>query len=137
MTSEEIMARYPLNLPHDLKREAEEYAQRQGVSLNQFILWSVAEKVGQLRQALDDPNFPEITYRRGASGVPMPVVRGTQIRVQTLAIAAHHWEMGVAEIADDYGLDERTVQSALDFYIAHRAEIDANIAAEQALQDER
>ncbi len=131
------MSRYPLNLPQDLKREAEEYAQQQGVSLNQFILWSVAEKVGQLRQALDDPNFSEITYRRGASGVPMPVVRGTRIRVQTLAIASHHWKMSVAEIADDYGLDERTVQSALDFYTAHRAEIDANIAAEQALQNER
>lgn len=130
------MARYPLNLPHDLKREAEEYAQRQGVSLNQFILWSVAEKVGQLRQALDDPNFPRITYQRGASGVPTPVVRGTQIRVQTLAIAAHQWKMSIAEIADDYGLDGRTVQSALDFYVAHRAEIDANIAAERTLQDE-
>ncbi len=131
------MSRYPLNLPQDLKREAEEYAQQQGVSLNQFILWSVAEKVGQLRQALDDPNFPEITYRRGASGVPMPVVRGTRVRVQTLAIAAHHWKMSVAEIADDYGLDERTVQSAFGFYAAHRAEIDSNIAAEQALQNER
>jgi uncharacterized protein (DUF433 family) len=131
------MSRYPLNLPNDLKREAEEYAQKQGVSLNQFILWSVAEKVGQLRQALDDPNFPEITYKRGASGVPMPVVRGTGIRVQTLAIAAQHWKMNIPEIASDYGLDERAVQSALGFYAAHRAEIDANIAAEQALQHEQ
>jgi uncharacterized protein (DUF433 family) len=131
------MSRYPLNLPLDLKREAEEYAQRQGVSLNQFILWSVAEKVGQLRQALDDPNFPEITYRRGAAGLPTPVVRGTRIRVQTLAIAAHQWKMSVAEIADDYEIDERAVQSALDFYTAYRAEIDANIAAEQALENER
>jgi uncharacterized protein (DUF433 family) len=130
------MSRYPLNLPNELKREAEEYAQQQGVSLNQFILWSVAEKVGQLRQALDDPNFPEITYQRGASGVPMPVLRSTRIRVQTLAIAFQHWKMSVAEIAGDYGLDERTVQSALGFYAAHRAEIDANIAAEQALQNE-
>lgn len=130
------MSRYPLNLPQDLKREAEEYARQQGVSLNQFILWSVAEKVGQLKQALDDPNFPEITYRRGASGTPTPVVRGTRIRVQTLAIAHHDWKMSPAEIADDYGLDERTVQSTLDFYAAHRAEIDANMAAEQALQSD-
>lgn len=131
------MSRYPLNLPLDLKREAEEYAQKQGVSLNQFILWSVAEKVGQLRQELDDPNYPEITYRRGSSGVPMPVVRGTGIRVQTLAIAANHWKMSAAEIANDYALHEHTVQSALDFYASHRAEIDANIAAEQALQNGR
>jgi uncharacterized protein (DUF433 family) len=123
------MSRYPLNLPNDLKREAEEYTQKQGVSLNQFILWSVAEKVGQLRQALDDPNFPEITYKRVASGVPMPGARGTRIRVQTLAIAAQHWKMSVPEIASDYALEGRTVQSALGFYIAHRAEIDANMAS--------
>jgi HicB family len=60
------MARYALNLPTELKREAEELAKNQGVSLNQFILWSVSEKVGALKQALDDPNFPGITYRRGA-----------------------------------------------------------------------
>ncbi|HSO27207.1 MAG TPA: DUF433 domain-containing protein [Anaerolineales bacterium] len=131
------MARYPLNLPQELKREAEEYAQQQGVSLNQFILWSVAEKVGQLRQSLDDPNFPEITYRRGSSGAPMPVVRGTGIRVQTLVIASENWGMGLEEIADNYDLSERTVQAALDFYAAHRAEIDANITLEQTLQDEQ
>jgi uncharacterized protein (DUF433 family) len=132
-----VIARFPLNLPPELKREAEEHARRQGVSLNQFILWSVAEKVGQLRQALDDPDFPQITYRRGASGLPMPVVRGTRIRVQTLAIAAQQWNMSAAQIAEDYGLDERSVRSALDFYATQRAEIDAHIAAEQALQDER
>lgn len=38
------MTRYALNLPVDLKREAEEMAKKQGVSLNQFIMWSVAEK---------------------------------------------------------------------------------------------
>ena len=61
---EEPMARYPLNLPAKLKQEAEQWAADQGVSLNQFILWSVAEKVGALKQNLDDPAFPRITYRR-------------------------------------------------------------------------
>jgi len=50
-----LMARYPLNLPLRLKQEAEKWAANQGVSLNQFILWSVAEKVGALKQDLDDP----------------------------------------------------------------------------------
>ena len=59
------MARYPLNLPVQLKKEAEQWAASQGVSLNQFIMWSVAEKVGALRQGLNDPDFPQITYRRG------------------------------------------------------------------------
>lgn len=46
------MARYPLNLPAQLKEEAEKWAADQGVSLNQFIMWAVAEKVGALRQNL-------------------------------------------------------------------------------------
>jgi hypothetical protein len=67
---EESMARYPLNLPARLKQDAEKWANDQGVSLNQFILWSVAEKVGALKQNLDDPAFRRVTYRRGASGQP-------------------------------------------------------------------
>ena len=39
------MARYTLNLPVQLKQDAETWAAQQGVSLNQFILWAVAEKV--------------------------------------------------------------------------------------------
>ncbi len=73
------MARYPLNLPVQLKEEAERRASDQGVSLNQFIMWAVAEKVGSLRQDLNDPAFPRITYRRGAAGQPLPVLRGTGI----------------------------------------------------------
>ena len=63
------MARYPLNLPQQLKQEAEALAQKQGVSLNQFIVWATAEKVGALSQQLDDPAFPQIAYRRGNFGV--------------------------------------------------------------------
>ncbi len=60
------MARYPLNLPATLKEEAEQYAARQGVSLNQFILWAVSEKVGLLKQELDDPVPPDhLSARRG------------------------------------------------------------------------
>src|SRR5687768_3513558 len=98
------MTRYALNLPTMLKRDAERLAKQQGVSLNQFILWSVAEKVGGLLQGLDDPNFPNITYRRGASGALSPVLRGTGIRVQTIVIAAEN--KSVPEIADDYDLTE-------------------------------
>src|SRR3954447_22025640 len=98
------MSRYPLNLPLDLHQAAAQLAARQGISLNQFILWSVAEKVGELRRSLDDPAFPGITYRRGATGLPTPVVRGTGIRVQTIVLAAQHWGMSRDEIAADYGL---------------------------------
>ncbi|MCG2770419.1 MAG: DUF433 domain-containing protein [Chloroflexota bacterium] len=123
------MGRYPLNLPAQLKREAEEWATSQGVSLNQFIMWAVAEKVGALAHSLDDPAFPHIAYRRGAAGQPVPRLRGTGIRVQTVVIAAHQWGMAPVQIASEYSLPEAQVKEALAFYEAHRAEVDAAIAA--------
>lgn len=127
------MARYPLNLPQQLKQEAEIWAQRQGVSLNQFILWATAEKVGALNQQLDDPDFPLITYRRGAGGVPTPILRGTGVRVQAVAVAHAIWGMSVADIADEYGVTPRQIEEALAFFAAHRAEIETHMAAEERL----
>ncbi len=130
------MARYSLNLPQQLKQEAEALAQQQGVSLNQFILWATAEKVAALSQRLDDPAFPRITYRRGASGMVAPVIRGTGVRVQTVAIAHQQWGMSAEEIAAEYGLSKRQIEDALAFYAAHRAEVDAAIEAETRLARE-
>jgi uncharacterized protein (DUF433 family) len=124
------MARYPLNLPAQLKEEAEKWASNQGVSLNQFIMWAVAEKVSSLSQSLDASAFPRVTYRRGAAGQPMPVLHGTGIRAQTVGVAAQQWEMTPTQIATEYGLTEAQVNEALAFYEAHRAEIEAAIAAE-------
>jgi uncharacterized protein (DUF433 family) len=128
------MSRYPLNLPTQLKQEAEELANRQGISLNQFIMWSVAEKVTALRQELNDPAFPLIMYRRGTSGWPVPVVRGTGIRVQTLVVAVNAWQMSPGQLAEEYDLSLEQVQQVLAFYAAHRAEIDSQIATETALE---
>lgn len=130
------MARYPLNLPKDLKKEAEEWAEKQKVSLNQFIMWSVAEKVGELRQSLDDPDFPRVTYRRGAAGVPTPVIRGTGLRVQTVVTARQHWELSPSEIAKEYSLTENQVSEALAFYKEHQTEIDEAIDREENLEAE-
>ena len=131
------MARYPLNLPVQLKVTAEQYATQQGVSLNQFILWAVSEKVGELRQQLDDPAFPHVTYRRGASGQPTPVVRGAGIRVQTLAVAAQKWGWGPEQLSEEYGVGEPQVREALAFYETHQEELEAVIAAERSLEDSR
>lgn len=129
------MARYPLNLPAKLKQEAEQWTAKQGVSLNQFILWSVAEKVGTLKQSLDDPAFPRVTYRRGATGQPVPVLRGTGIRIQTVVVAVLQWEMAPDRAAAEYGLTDAQVREALAFYDVHRAEIDAGLAVEQAMEE--
>jgi len=98
------MNRYSLSLPLNLKKEAEDWAKKQNVSLNKFIMWAVAEKVGSLKQNLDDPDFPHITYRRGAAGIPVPVIRGTGLRVQTIVIAAQQWGMEAGKIAEEYDL---------------------------------
>jgi uncharacterized protein (DUF433 family) len=128
------MARYPLNLPQQLKQEAEAWARQQGISLNQFILWATAEKVGALNQQLDDVRFPNITYRRGASGVPQPVLRGTGLRVQTVVLARDVWQMTADAIAAEYEVSLKHVEEALAFYSAHQTEIDAHLAREAQLE---
>ncbi len=133
IAEEESMAQYFLNLPSHLKQEAEKWAENQGVSLDEFILWAVAEKVGALEQ-LNEQTFPNITYRRGASGHLLPVVRGTNLRVQTVVVAAGQWGLSPNEIATEYGLSEVQVNEVLAFYAVHRSEIDVAIAAEQTLE---
>ena len=54
-------ARVSLHPPASLKAAAEEYARRDGVSLNQFISTAVAQKVGAVEAA-------EFFRRRGAGG---------------------------------------------------------------------
>jgi uncharacterized protein (DUF433 family) len=127
------VARYALNLPAQLKQEAEMFASEQGVSLNQFILWSVSEKVGGLKQSLDDPRFPQISYRRGNSSAPQPVIRGTGVRVQTVVVAAQEWQMAPTDLAEQFSVTLSQVHQALAFYEAHKREIDAAIAAEEEL----
>lgn len=130
------MARYALNLPTQLKAEAETLAATQGISLNQFILWAVAEKVTTLAQRLDDPAFPQITYRRGASGLPVPVLRGTGLRVQTLVVATRTWGFTPAALAAEYDLSLTQVEAALAFAAAHASELTLTLDAEDALEDE-
>jgi len=130
------MARYPLNLPRQLKQEAEAWARKQGISLNQFILWATAEKVGSLNQQLDDLEYPQITYRRGASGIPVPVLRGTGLRVQTVAIANDIWGMAPGEIAEEFGLTQHQIEEALAYYDSHRTEIKGHIDREEHLARE-
>lgn len=63
----------------------------------------------------------------------MPVIRGTGIRVQTIVIAVQVWGESPAQVAEDYDLRERQVTECLDFYAAHRVEIDTAIQAEDRM----
>ena len=120
-----MSGRYPLNLPVDLKQDAEQVARQQGVSLNQLILWSLAEKVTALKAKIDDPNFPNISYKVDAEGQLVPMIRGTGIRVQTIVVAFNDWGDSTAYIAQQYDLPERLVKEVLSFYAAHKKAVDA------------
>jgi uncharacterized protein (DUF433 family) len=129
-----MAARYPLNLPADLKQEAAQLARQQGISLNQFFLWSISEKVAELKTSLDDPLHPLITYRRGSSGIPTPVLRGTGIRVETIVVAHQQWGQSVTELSGEYEVSPEMVEAALSYYHAHSAEINTLIRIEQELE---
>lgn len=130
-----MSGRYSLNLPVDLKRDAEKIAKQQGVSLNQLILWSLTEKVASLKTILDDANFPAITYKLDTENQPVPILRSRGIRVQTIVIAADHWKESEEEIAKQYDLPVMVVKEALSFYQAHKTTIDALIKENNDLED--
>jgi uncharacterized protein (DUF433 family) len=129
-----MATRYPLNLPAELKQAAARLARQQGISLNQFFLWSISEKVSELKSSIDDPEHPHITYRRGGSGIPTPIIRGTGIRVETIVVANQQWGQSAAELAAEYEIPAESVQAALDYYQAHPEEIDALIRIEQEIE---
>ncbi|MEH2364596.1 DUF433 domain-containing protein [Nostoc sp.] len=122
------------NLPPVLRQEAQRCAASLGVSLEEFILSAVAEKVEILTENHESPVFPELTYRRGASGLAVPILDGTGLRVQTLAIASQQWGLSAEQIAAEYDLSEAQVNAALAFYAVHQQEIDEAIASEVALE---
>ncbi len=99
----------------------------------------VRETLEEMRNAgglpLDDPRFPLITYARGSvSDFALPVIRGTRIRVQTVAVAVNKHKEKPEEFAEDYGIGINQVREALGFYDAHKKEIDENIEYEEGLE---
>lgn len=127
--------RYSLNLPVDLKQEAEQIAQQQKISLNQLILWSLTEKVTSLKGNLNDPEFPSISYKRNSTNQLVPIVRGKGIRVQTIVIASTKWNESVADICKQYDLTKKMVEDALGFYVAHKILVDGLIAENELLEN--
>ena len=127
--------RYSLNLPVDLKQEAEQVAEQQKISLNQLILWSLTEKVTSLKGSLNDPEFPSISYRRDSTNQLIPIIRGKGIRVQTIVIASKYWKETVSDICKQYDLSKKMVDDALGYYSAHKAIVDALIAENELLEN--
>jgi uncharacterized protein (DUF433 family) len=119
--------RYSLNLPINLKKEAELFAKHQGISLNQMILWSLAEKITQLKDSMVNSKYPSIYYKFNSTGMPIPCT-GNGMRVQTIIIAHTVWKETVRSISRDYDIPESLVQEALKYYEENKKYIDGLIA---------
>ncbi|MDJ0597594.1 MAG: DUF433 domain-containing protein [Crocosphaera sp.] len=128
------MTQYSLNLPPQLQQEAEKYATDQGITLDNLIIWAIAEKIGSLKQNLDDKNFSGIIYSRNQEGQIIPKLRGTNIQVKTLVIAVKNWQLTPQQVADEYGISEEQVNNVMAFYEQHRQEIDTAIATDKVLE---
>ena len=118
------MTQYSLKLPPKLQQEAEKYATDQGITLDNLIIWAFAEKIGSLKQSLDNNNFPDIVYSRNQEGEMIPKLRGTNIQVKTLVVAVKNWQLTPQQVADEYGISEEKVNNVMAFYEQHRQEID-------------
>ncbi|MEL6552962.1 MAG: DUF433 domain-containing protein [Cyanobacteria bacterium J06621_11] len=123
MTSQELQAQI-LQLPLQERWQ-----------LVQSVLMSIQqETTASISTANDASDFAHIAYRVGSSGEASPVIKGTRIRVQTLAIAANQWNWTPTQIAEEYELSETQVTEALNFYQAHKDEIDGAMLSEVALE---
>ena len=128
------MTQYSLKLPPKLQQEAEKYATVQGITLDNLIIWAIAEKIGSLKQSLEDNNFPDIVYYCNQEGGMIPKLRGTNIQVKTLVVAVKNWQLTYQKVADEYGISEEQVNNVMAFYEQHRQEIDTAIATDKVLE---
>ena len=76
----------------------------------------------------------KFSYIQSPNAASQATIRGKGIRVKTVAIAKTQWAWSTSKIAEEYGLSEAQVLEALAFYKVHQAEMEAEIAAEVALE---
>ena len=50
-----------LNIPNELIKEIEAYANGEGITINEFLLWALGEKVGELRERRGVKNLIRVT----------------------------------------------------------------------------
>lgn len=121
-----------IQIPPQLEEAVLQCANQQGISVDELIILAVTEKINYLAQ--DENSFPEIIEKINTDGDKVPVIKGTNIRVQTLVIAFHNWQLSVTDIAEQFNLTPEQVAQALNFYQIHQQSIDRAIATEQALE---
>lgn len=69
-------------IPSDLFLEIEAYAKAEELSINEFITWSLSEKVGELRQRREVKNLTFVKPTKPTLPVRQPDVVNTQQQVK-------------------------------------------------------
>lgn len=86
---------------------------------------------------MSQESYPETTLDRHISLDPdichgKPHLAGHRIRVQDIALWHERLGLSVAEICADYNLSLAEVYAALAYYFDYKAQIDQDIAADEA-----
>ena len=112
-------------LPDPLLVDLDAEARAAGVSVTALVSTLLDEGIKTRR-------FPGIVYRDGATGRRAALVGGPDVWevIRDLAEAEGSERARLAEVADAAGLDQRQVETAVDFYVAHPDAIDQRIAAD-------
>jgi uncharacterized protein (DUF433 family) len=104
----------------------QEYFETDAESIDQFFRLETLQKL--LPSGRDSKVQDDMPHQQ------FPRVSETNIRVQTIVVAAQTWKWSVLKIANEYDLTETQVKEALAYYQAHCQMIDEAIAAEQAAE---
>jgi uncharacterized protein (DUF433 family) len=95
---------------------------------------ALAERV--LAENLRTERYPLIRFRRGASGVRRPALAGHRIYVSHVIGTVRDNDGSTSEAAEWYGLPEALVRAAVDYYAEFGDEVDAQIAADRAFEEQ-
>ncbi|WP_109509278.1 hypothetical protein [Nocardioides speluncae] len=118
-------------LDPDVKAQLERQAVAEGISERALL-----ERL--VREGLDTLHHPGVVYRDGPSGRRAGLAAGPDI--WEVASALRHTkgrpEQRIADLAEQFELHPRHIRTAIEFAAAHREQIDADIAANDAAIEE-
>jgi uncharacterized protein (DUF433 family) len=94
---------------------------------------ALAERL--IREGLRIERHPLVHFRTGGSGLRRPALVGTRLYVWQVIETVRAEDGDVAAAAEYFGLPERSVRAAIDYYAEFTEEIDAYRAEEAAFAE--
>lgn len=118
-------------LDPEVKAQLERQAAAEGISERALL-----ERL--VREGLDTLHHPGVVYREGPSGRRAGLAVGPDIWevASALRYTKGRAEQRIADLAEQFELHPRHIRTAIDFAAAHREQIDADIALNDAAIDE-